>query len=162
MIIPTALARYRRSATVLARYPQKLAKILFAGKNFVKILVTAQTQVRSYSEQQRAFGNSNIFNSGNLCLAEEAEYCQACRGSFGSYCGKGSQLHLRVPLQLLIITVSNFITIIVTLRLLKFVILSLTLIFIALLVHLKATFVHLSLETSFLCFKITYRVCRPM
>ena len=34
----------------------------FAGKNFVKILVTAQTQLRSYSEQQRAFGNSNICN----------------------------------------------------------------------------------------------------
>ena len=33
---------------------------LFVGKNFVKILVTAQTQLRSYSEQQRAFGNSNI------------------------------------------------------------------------------------------------------
>ena len=28
----------------------------------VKILVTAQTQLRSYSEQQRAFGNSNICN----------------------------------------------------------------------------------------------------
>ena len=35
---------------------------LFAGKNFVKILVTAQTQLRSYSEQQRVFGNSNICN----------------------------------------------------------------------------------------------------
>ena len=35
---------------------------LFAGKNFVKILVTAQTQLRSFSEQQRAFGNSNICN----------------------------------------------------------------------------------------------------
>ena len=35
---------------------------LFAGKNFVKVLVTAQTQLRSYSEQQRAFGNSNICN----------------------------------------------------------------------------------------------------
>ena len=34
----------------------------FAGKNFVKILVTAQTQLRSYSEQQRAFGYSNISN----------------------------------------------------------------------------------------------------
>ena len=36
---------------------------LFVGKNFVKILVTAQTQLRSYCEQQRAFGNSNICNS---------------------------------------------------------------------------------------------------
>ena len=35
---------------------------LFAGKNCVKILVTAQTQLRSYSEQQRAFGNRNICN----------------------------------------------------------------------------------------------------
>ena len=35
---------------------------LFVGKNFVKILVTAQTQLRSYSEQQRAFGNGNICN----------------------------------------------------------------------------------------------------
>ena len=35
---------------------------LFAGKNFLKILETAQTQLRSYSEQQRAFGNSNICN----------------------------------------------------------------------------------------------------
>ena len=37
---------------------------LFAGKNFVKILVTAQTQLRLYSELQRAFGNSNICNCG--------------------------------------------------------------------------------------------------
>ena len=35
---------------------------LFAGKNLVKNLVTAQMQLRSYSEQQRAFGNSNICN----------------------------------------------------------------------------------------------------
>ena len=35
---------------------------LCAGKNFVKILVTAQKQLRSYSEQQSAFGNSNICN----------------------------------------------------------------------------------------------------
>ena len=39
---------------------------LFVGKNFAKSLVTAQTQLRSYSEQQRAFGNSNICN----CIAE--------------------------------------------------------------------------------------------
>ena len=37
---------------------------LFAGKNFVKILVTAQTQLRLYGEQQRAFGNSNIYTGG--------------------------------------------------------------------------------------------------
>ena len=42
---------------------------LFAGKKFVKILVTAQTQLRSYSEQQRTFGNSNICN------------CHATRGT---------------------------------------------------------------------------------
>ena len=35
---------------------------LFAGKNFIKILVTMQMQLHSYSEQQRAFGNSNICN----------------------------------------------------------------------------------------------------
>ena len=49
LIIPKVQLRLRvtrRSATVLARYPQKLAE-LFAGKNFVKILVTAQTQLRS-------------------------------------------------------------------------------------------------------------------
>ena len=63
-IIPKVQLRLRvtrKSATALARYLQKLAK-LFAGKNFVKNLVTAQTQLRSYSEQQRAFGNSNICN----------------------------------------------------------------------------------------------------
>ena len=53
-------------ATVLMRYPQKCNctswQKLFAGKNFLKILVTAQTQLRSYSEQQRAFGKSNICN----------------------------------------------------------------------------------------------------
>ena len=65
LVIPKMQLRLRvtrRSATALARYPQKLQK-LFAGKNLVKILVTAQTQLRSYSEQQRAFGNSNICNS---------------------------------------------------------------------------------------------------
>ena len=64
LIIPKVQLRLRvtrSSATALACYPQKLAK-LFVGNNFVKILVTAQTQLRSYSEQQRAFGNSNICN----------------------------------------------------------------------------------------------------
>ena len=50
LIIPKVQLRLR----VTRRSSQKL----FAGKNFVKILVTAQTQLRSYSEQQRAFGNS--------------------------------------------------------------------------------------------------------
>ena len=40
---------------------------LFAGKNFVKKLVTTQTPLRSYSEQQRVFGNSNICNSAMAC-----------------------------------------------------------------------------------------------
>ena len=52
LIIPKVQLRLR----VTRRSWQKL----FAGKNFVKILVTAQTQLRSCSEQQRAFGNSNI------------------------------------------------------------------------------------------------------
>ena len=43
---------------------------LFAGKNFVKILVTVQTQLRSYSEQQRALGNSNICNSRDVSWPE--------------------------------------------------------------------------------------------
>ena len=45
LIIPKVQLRLR----VTRRSWQKL----FAGKNFVKILVTAQTQFRSYSEQQR-------------------------------------------------------------------------------------------------------------
>ena len=59
-----ACALPRKSATALARYPQKLAKICLRVKNFVKILVTAQTHLCSYGEQQRAFGNSNICNWG--------------------------------------------------------------------------------------------------
>ena len=47
---------------------------LFAGKNFVKILVTAQTQLRSYSEQHRAFGNSNICNCIVKSLASVMSY----------------------------------------------------------------------------------------
>ena len=54
LIIPKVQLRLR----VTRRSWQKL----FAGKNFVKNLVTAQTQLRSYSEQQRVFGNSNICN----------------------------------------------------------------------------------------------------
>ena len=50
---------------------------LFAGKNFVINLVNAQTQLRSYSEQQRAFGNSNICNCwGNI------SYCVVTFGKF--------------------------------------------------------------------------------
>ena len=58
LIIPKVQLRLR----VTRRSWQKL----FAGKNFVTILVTAQTQLRSYSEQQSAFGNSNICNC--VCL----------------------------------------------------------------------------------------------
>ena len=48
----------RRILTVLACYPQKLAKVFLRVKN----LVTAQAQLHLYSEQQRAFGISNICN----------------------------------------------------------------------------------------------------
>ena len=61
-----------RSATALARYPQKCNYTCSlpteVRKSFlqVKNLVTAQTQLRLYSEQQRAFGISNICYSINL------------------------------------------------------------------------------------------------
>ena len=73
LIIPKVQLRLRvtgKSTTALARYPQKLAK-LFAGKNFVTILVTAQTQLRSYSEQQRVFGISNICYSRQMSSSED-------------------------------------------------------------------------------------------
>ena len=66
--VQLCLRATRRSATALVRYPHKLAKKLYAGKNFVKNLVTAQTQLRSYSEQQRVFGNSNICNSRHIIM----------------------------------------------------------------------------------------------
>ena len=78
LIIPKVQLRLRvthRSATALAHYLQKLAK-LFVGKNFVKILVTAQMQLRSYSEQQRAFGNSNICNWISGALFSILCFCQ--------------------------------------------------------------------------------------
>ena len=58
----TALARYHPEVQLRLRVTRRSWQKLFAGKNFVKSLVTAQTQLRSYSEQQRAFGNSNICN----------------------------------------------------------------------------------------------------
>ena len=59
---------------------------LSAGKNFVKILVTTQTQLRSYSEQQRAFENSNI--------------CNCVRGGKGRvYKGKGKERKIKIILR---------------------------------------------------------------
>ena len=82
LLIPNALCWSSQKCNCAARYPQKCNcgcalptevqlrlcltcrswQKLFAGKNFVKILVTAPTQLHSYSEQQRVFGNSNICN----------------------------------------------------------------------------------------------------
>ena len=72
LLIPNALCWSSRKCKCACALPAKVQlrlrvtrrkwQKLFAGKNFVKILVTAQTQLRSHSEQQRAFGNSNICN----------------------------------------------------------------------------------------------------
>ena len=72
LLIPNALCWSSRKCNCACALPAEVQlrlrvtrrswQKLFAGKNFVKILVTAQTQLRSYSEQQRAFGNSNICN----------------------------------------------------------------------------------------------------
>ena len=72
LLIPNALCWLSRKCNRACALPAEVQlrlrvtrrswQKLFAGKNFVKILVTAQTQLRSYSEQQRAFGNSNICN----------------------------------------------------------------------------------------------------
>ena len=74
LLIPKALCWSSRKCNCACALPAKVQlrlrvtrrswQKLFAGKNFVKILVTAQTQLRSYSEQQTAFGNSNICNCG--------------------------------------------------------------------------------------------------
>ena len=65
LIIPKVQLRLRvtRKVQLRLRVTRRSWQKLFAGKNFVKILVTAQTQLCSYSEQQRAFRNSNICNS---------------------------------------------------------------------------------------------------
>ena len=73
LLIPNALCWSSRKCNCACALPAEVQlrlrvtrrswQKLFAGKYFVKILVTAQTQLRSYSEQQRAFGNSNICNS---------------------------------------------------------------------------------------------------
>ena len=72
LLIPNALCWSSRKCNCACALPAEVQlrlrvthrswQKLFAGKNFVKILVTAQTQLCSYSEQQRAFGNSNICN----------------------------------------------------------------------------------------------------
>ena len=72
LLIPNALCwssrKYNCACALLAevqlrlRVTRKSWQKLFAGKNFVKILVTPQTQLLSYSEQHRVFGNSNICN----------------------------------------------------------------------------------------------------
>ena len=72
LLIPNALCWSSRKCNCACALPAEVQlrlritrrswQKLFAGRNFVKILVTAQTQLRSYSEQQRAFGNSNICN----------------------------------------------------------------------------------------------------
>ena len=65
---------------------------LFAGKNFVKILVTAQTQLRSCSEQQRAFGNSNICKY-NCSPSFLRSFCGMGGDCFGPrYFSEGAQL----------------------------------------------------------------------
>ena len=76
LLIPNALCWSSRKCNCACALPAEVQlrlrvtrrswQKLFAGKNFVKILVTAQTQLRSYSEQQRAFGNSNICNCNKL------------------------------------------------------------------------------------------------
>ena len=79
LLIPNALCWSSRKCNCACALPAEVQlrlrvtrrswQKLFAGKNFVKILVTAQTQLRSYSEQQRAFGNSNICNCFSFSLS---------------------------------------------------------------------------------------------
>ena len=76
LLIPNTLYWSSRMCNCVCALPAKVQlrlrvtrrswQKLFVGKNFVKILVTAQTQLHSYSEQQRAFENSNICNWGML------------------------------------------------------------------------------------------------
>ena len=78
LLIPYALcwsSRKSNCACALTAEVQLLLHVtytscqkLFSGKNLVKILVTAQTQLHSCSEQQRTFGNSNICNSIYIML----------------------------------------------------------------------------------------------
>ena len=78
LLIPNALCWSSRKCNCACTLPAEVQlrlrvtcrswQKLFAGKNFVKILVTALTQLHSYSEQQRAFGNSNICTGGRKRL----------------------------------------------------------------------------------------------
>ena len=64
LLIPNA---HPDSATALVRFTRRSWQEFFAGKNSV----TAQTQLRLYSEQQRAFGISDICTGGgggHVCL----------------------------------------------------------------------------------------------
>ena len=80
LLIPNALCWSSRKCNCACSLPAEVQlrlritrrswQKLFASKNFVKILVTAQTQLRSYSEQQRAFGNNNICNCTMVNLPE--------------------------------------------------------------------------------------------
>ena len=72
LLIPNALCWSSRKCNCACALPAEVHlrlcvthrswQKLFTGKIFVKMLVTVQTQLRSYSEQQRAFGNSIICN----------------------------------------------------------------------------------------------------
>ena len=80
LLIPNALCWSSRKCNCACALPAEVQlrlrvtrrswQKLFAGKNFVKILVTAQKQLRSYSEQQWVFGNSNICNCLTSLLLE--------------------------------------------------------------------------------------------
>ena len=66
LLIPNALCWSSRKCNYACALPTEVQlrrswQKLFAGKNFVKILVTAQTQLHSYSEQQRAFVATSAF-----------------------------------------------------------------------------------------------------
>ena len=88
LLIPNALCWSSRKCNCTCALPAEVQlhlrvtrrswQKLFAGKNFVKILVTVQTQLRSYSEQQRAFGNSNICNWSTLFMIH---LCCVLRGT---------------------------------------------------------------------------------
>ena len=68
LLIPNALCWSSRKCNYACALPAEVQlhlrvtrrswQKLFAGKNFVKILVTAQTQLRSYSEQRLEIATS--------------------------------------------------------------------------------------------------------
>ena len=99
LLIPNALCWSSRKCNCACALPAEVQlrlrftnrswQKLFAGKNFVKILVTAQTQSCSYSEQKRAFGNSNICNSALLskwaALPHDATYAHDWAWKFTTF-----------------------------------------------------------------------------